>query len=257
MIKMRNIIVIAIIGLLFSCSSSDRNLDSSTTFKDDFKRLDTIVSFSGCWLNEDYFNNIRQFKSPKNAQDGSLFIFIPHRTLQQTIMTYNFHEGGSFLKTLKRGNDYEIWEVQDDSLTQQLYTVDVVSSTKIKLDNSAFIKINPQKSEHTYHVLEEILFKGKYTNADEKTIEFKPNGQVVGLVDFKFYRPAIDYYDAGMQVDQVGLGSSQKDLEWFGFKFKQDTLELYKLNCLIFDSTYNRCVEVDYGQLTYKLWREE
>ena len=75
--------------------------------------------------------------------------------------------------------------------------------------------------------------------------------------NFKYYRPEIDYYDAGMDIDQVGLGNSQNELEWFGFKFKKDTLELYKLNCLTFDSAENRCVEVDYGQLSYKLWRKE
>ena len=245
------------IGLLFSCSSNDRQQDVTIALADHFKQLDTTVSFSGCWLSEDYYNSIRQLNSPKKAQDGSQFIVIPDRTLQQTIMIYNFHEGGSFLKILKHGDKYEIWEVQDDSLTQRLYNVEVVSATKIKLDNRTFIKINPLKSEDNYQILEELLFKGQYTNSEGKTIEFKPNGQLVGFDNFKYYRPEIDYFDAGSQVDQVGFGSSQNDLDWMGFKFNKDTLELYKLNCLTFDSTMNSCVEVDFGQLTYKLWRKK
>ncbi len=257
MTTVRTIIFSAIIGLLFSCSSNDRQQNGTTVFSNDFKQLDTTVSFSGCWLSEDYYNSIREFSSPKRAQDGSQFMVIPDRTLQQTIMIYNFHEGGPFLEILKHANNYEIWEVQDDSLTQRLSSVEVISATKIKLDGKTFVKINPVKTQDTEQILEEILFKGQYTNSDGKTIEFKNNGQVVGLDNFKYYEPIIDYFDAGMQVDQVGFGVSQKDLGWYGFKFNKDTLELYKLNCLTFDSTDNRCVEVDYGQLTYKLWRKE
>jgi hypothetical protein len=254
---MRNLIFITIFGLLFSCTSNDRTQDDSKKLTDQFKSLDTLVSFSGYWLSEDYHNSIRQFKSPKKAQDGSQFIFIPDRTLQQTIMIYNFHEGGTFLKILKHGDGYEIWEVQDDSLTQRLYSVEIISATKIKLGDKTFVKINSLKNKDTYQILEKILFEGQYTNSNGKTIEFKPNGQVIGLDNFTYYDPIIDYFDAGMQVDQVGLGNSQSELDWYGFKFNRDTLELYKLNCLTFDSTDNRCVEVDYGQLSYKLWRKE
>ena len=257
MTTVRTIFFSAMVGLLFSCSSNDRQQDGETSISADFKKLDTTVSFSGCWLSEDYYNSIREFNSPKKAQDGSQFMVVPDRTLQQTIMIYNFHEGGPFLKILKHGDNYEIWEVQDDSLTQQLYTIEVISETEIKLGDKIFVKINPLKNQDTQQILEEILFKGQYTNSDGKTIEFKSNGQLIGLDNFKFYDPIIDYFDAGMQVDQVGLGSSQKDLGWYGFKFNKDTLELYTLNCLTFDSTDNRCVEVDYGQLTYKLWRKE
>lgn len=255
--RLRNIIFMVLIGFMFSCSFNDRKPDSSKAFIDDFKSLDTTISFSGYWLSEDYYNSIQQFSSPQKAQDGSLFIDIPDKTLQQTIMIYNFHEGGTFLKILKHGNKYEVWEVQDDSLTQRLNTIDIISTTKIKLGEKTFVKINPVKTQNTVQILEEILFKGIYTNKDGKTIVFKPNGQLVGFDNFNYYNPIIDYIGEGMQVDQVGLGSSQKDIKWYGFKFNQDTLELYKLDCLTFDSTEHRCIDVGYGQLKYKLWRKK
>lgn len=254
---LRNIIFMVLIGFMFSCSFNDRKPDSSKAFIDDFKNLDTNISFSGYWLSEDYYNSIQLSRSPQKAQDGSLFIDIPDKTLQQTIMIYNFHEGGTFLKILKHGNKYEVWEVQDDSLTQRLNTIDIISTTKIKLGEKTFVKINPVKTQNTVQILEEILFKGIYTNRDGKTIVFKPNGQLVGFDNFNYYKPIIDYIGEGMQVDQVGLGSSQNDIKWYGFKFNQDTLELYKLNCLTFDSTEHRCIDVGYGQLKYKLWRKK
>lgn len=254
---MRNTVLIALFVLLFSCSCSERKHDSSNILTDDFKRVETTVNFPGYWVSEDYYNSIRQFKSPRKAQEGSQSIFIPERTLQQTLMIYNFHEGGPFLKVLKRGDNFEIWEVQNDSLTQRQYFIEVISPSKIKIGDKTFIKINDLKVQDSAKVLEEILFSGKYTNSEGNTIEFNPNGELIGLGNYKIYSPVIDYFDAGMQIDQVGLGSNQKDLQPFGFKFNQDTLELYSINCLTFDSIHNSCIEVGYGELLYKLWRKE
>ncbi len=255
-IRMKIAILIIVAGLIFSCGSNKKKQDAAIISTEDYKKLDTVLYFSGYWLSEDYFNSIQEFHSPRRAQDGSQFIVIPNNTLQQTIMIYNFHEGGSFLKLLKNEENYEVWEVQDDSLTQMLYLVEFVSPEKIKLGDKTFVKISHQTDQDNHQILEEILFKGEYVNSEGKSIEFKPNGRLVGLENFTYYQPAIDYFDAGMQVDQIGLGNSQKDLEWYGFKFNSDTLEIYRLNCLTFDSTMNSCVEVNFGQLKYKFRRK-
>lgn len=257
MTTVQNILIILTTGLLFSCSSNDRQQNGMTSTSTDFKTLDTTISFAGSWLSENYYNSIRTFQSPRKAQDSSQFIVIPDRTLKQTMMIYNFHEGGAFLKILKNKDAYEVWEVQNDSLVRRLYAVESISPTKIKLENKTFEKISPLTNQDNHQILEEILFKGHFTNADGKNIEFKSNGQLTGLGNFHLYEPVIDYFDAGLQVDQVGLGNSKKDLAMYGFKFHRDTLALYKLNCLAFDSTENRCVDVGFGQLAYKLWRKK
>jgi hypothetical protein len=69
---LRNIIFMVLIGFMFSCSFNDRKPDSSKAFIDDFKSLDTNISFSGYWLSEDYYNSIQLSRSPQKAQDGSL-----------------------------------------------------------------------------------------------------------------------------------------------------------------------------------------
>jgi hypothetical protein len=243
------------IGVLHSCSSTDKNTEQTAVTN--FKTKDTTISFTGYWLCKDYFESINNFKSPKKAQDNSEFIFVPDRTLKQTMMIANFHEGGPTLTILSNADQYELWEIQEDSLTQRLDNIEIIDKTNIKIGNRLFVKINPLKNDNGSKILEDILFKGIYTNASGKTIEFKNNGQVFGLENFKIYEPNIDYIDAGMQVDQIGLGQNNNDLEYFGFKFIQDTLELYKLNCLTFDSTDNRCVEVELGQQTHKLWKKK
>lgn len=253
--NLRYIIIILTTGALFSCSSTDKNTNYNT--ETNFKTKDTTISFSGYWLCKDYFESIKKSKSPKKAQENSEFIYIPDRTLKKTMMISNFHEGGGVLTILNNDDNYELWGILEDSLTEFVDKVVVIDNKNIKIGTRAFVKINPIKNENRPLILEEILFKGIYTNSFGATIEFKNNGQVSGLDDFKYYDPTIDYFDAGMQVDQIRLITNNKYPKDFGFKFNKDTLELYTLTCLTFDSTDNMCVEVGLGQLTNKLWKKE
>ena len=171
-------------------------------------------------------------------------------------MIYNFHEGGSALTILKKDNQFQLWEIQNDTLTQFLNTIENVSDTKIKIGDKYFIKLNLAEAKDDFRVLEELLFKGEYTNASAEKIVFNNNGELAGLNKFTRYLPVDDYYDEGSQVDQIGLGTSEKKFEWFGFKFKADTLELFQLKCVEFDSTSQRCGIVEYGELKYKIWKK-
>lgn len=247
--------------LLYSCSTNSGQEKINTAISVDFKKLDTTISFNGNWLSEDYFNNIIKYKSPKKAQDSSKFIIIPDSTLKPTFMIYNFHEGGAALTILKHSEKYEIWEVQGDSITQQSGDIQILSPTKMKIGTENFVKINSISDQGNFMILEEILFKGIYSNSEgNKKIEFKNNGELSGLADYHFYSPDIDYFDAGMQVDQIRLSKIKNDYEncdTFGFKFNKDTLELYKLNILNYDSINKMPVEVEYGQLFYKLNKKE
>ncbi len=244
-----------LIGLFFSCTNivekKEKNISAN------FKSKDTIISCSGYWLCKDYFERINNLKSPKKAQENSELIFLPERTWMPTMMISNFHEGGPTLTVLNNGNQYELWEIQEDSLIQRIEKITIMDSVNIKIGKRSFVKINPLKSDYGFRILEEILFKGSYSNASGTIVEFKKNGQVVGLDNFKVYEPVIDYIDAGRQVDLIRLGTSKKEIEYFGFIFNHDTLELYKLNCLAYDSIEKRCVEVELGQLTHKLWRRK
>lgn len=216
-------------------------------------RIAEPISISGSWLSENYYNSIREFKSPRKAQDSSLFIVIPAMTLQPTNLIYNFHEGSAVLIFRKANDHYEIWESEHDSLFRWLGDVKIISPEKINFLNTTFVKISSSVNTNNSLILEALLFKGYYLQSDGETIEFKDDRQIIGLDNFHFYKPVIDYYDAGLQVDQVDLGKSENDLQRFGFKFNGDTLELYKLKCLTFEG--HRCMEVDFGQLAYKLWR--
>lgn len=240
-----------ITGLLFSCNLN--NNQNNNIYKSDFKKFDTSISFSGHWLSENYYNDILKNKSPRKSQMGSQFITIPDKTLKDVIVIYNFHEGRSNLCILKNGNHYELWERNNDSIIKNEANIEIISINKIKIGNDYFVKINPIENKTNPLILEEILFKGNYISDKGVKVEFTNDGKIKGLSDFKFYYPLIDYFDAGLQVDQVELGINEKDIVRYGFKFNNDTLKIYDLFCVTNDPTTNTCLDVKFGKLKFEL----
>jgi len=207
---------------------------------------------------------LKNSKSPKEAQDesSSSYIVIPDKTLERTFMVYNFHEGSEIMKVVKRGSGYELWGYSDetDSLTKQISPIEIISKNKIKIDNTLFEKISAVDTYANDYIIEEILFRGKYKNSQGSSVEFTGDGKIIGMDDFQFYKPMIDYIDAGMNVDQVYLGIkpeiSFELIDRYGFRFSEDTLDLFKLNCVQFDSSSNDCGEVEFGERIERLVKE-
>jgi len=265
---MRILLIILMIALFFACASSYRHQNNNVASS----LLDIkseSIPIAGIWVSENYINSLKEKKSPRIAQQGNcLLIIIPERTNEKTSIMDGFHDDFDYYSILKNQNRFEIWETHDNSLSKLEYIIEVISSSKIKIGETILIKIDPFKVKDVLHnglkeeilIQEELLFKGIYLTSDGKKVEFKKNGQINGLDSFYYYKPINDYHDEGMQVDQLILVKSQKNIEWkdleyYGFKFICDTLELYKLNCLEFDSTSQNCGVVELGKLEYKLWK--
>jgi hypothetical protein len=244
-----------VIASLSACGSDSKPAQQSAAPEISFKTLNTPVPFAGNWISADYLHHLTQHQSPRKAQEGSedCYIELPGSSLLPTTMVINFHEGLSDLVTIKNGDMYQLWEKQNDTLSRALYTLEPVSGDTLKIGGKPFIKIYPATDGQQPLILEEILFKGTYQPKKGDRVEFKNNGEVSGLGIYKYYRPVIVYFDAGLQIDQVGLGETKESLDYFGFKFKKDKLELYSLKCNTFDKAENRCVEVTFGEKTHEL----
>jgi hypothetical protein len=242
-------LILLTIMLFISCSTPEKQNSNSC----DTKAADVQLPFAGCWVSEDYVNNIHQFKSPKKAQDNAQFIIIPDKTLQRTRMVYNFHDGGPDLEVIKTLKGFELWQIVEDSLVSINNSIEIISETKIRIGQTPFVKVDAVKEDNTELIVEELLVKGVYLTIDGKKAEFKKDGSLSGLDEFHHYRVVTDYYDKGLQVDQISLGKSENDGEWFGFRFNNDTFKIYQLNCIAFDSTPDDCNEVEFGELRYKL----
>jgi hypothetical protein len=221
----------------------------------DYKSLDTIIPFAGSWINEKYLESIKEFKSPKKAQSNiqECFIRIPERTLEKTIMIYNFHEAGPAVTLVKNEDEYELWEMDNDSLSKFVARITANSPDKIKIGEDKFVKINIKERDGENLILEEILFNRQFLSDKNQKVIFKNDGTIEGLDSLKFYKPMIDYIDAGLQVNQVKLGKSMDSLFAYGFNFTSDHFEIFRLNCLNYDSAYKSCQDVEFGERIYNL----
>lgn len=95
--------LLLVLGILVtSCSKSEQQGDSGAAT--DSKTTSVILPFSGYWLSETYFNDIKTHQSPQKSQEGSedVFVVIPDSTLLPTMMVWNFHEGSEEITVLKK-----------------------------------------------------------------------------------------------------------------------------------------------------------
>jgi hypothetical protein len=208
---------------------------------------DSIVPFSGLWVNEKYINTINETKSPLLSQESvnESFIYIPEKLDQRTTMIYNFHVGGADLTIHKKDNEYYFYTLDLETEIEKV----ALKNGKLIKNKIAFIKIDESTSKG---ILESVLFKGQY-QLDSTLIEFQDNGQITGWKEFNEYIPVIDYSGPGLNVDQIIFKTIDKRIIIKGFKFIKDSLFLYDLNCVEYDSINNECGTVSLGWIKYKM----
>lgn len=249
-------------ALFVACSKSGQQESATASVAVDFTKLDTALSFAGYWLSESYFNDINTHRSPQKSQEGSedCFVVIPERTLQPTMMVWNFHEGSEEITVVKKGPQYQLYEFRAAGPGSYQKDITVISADKLKIGDKTFVKITPYAKPNEKSsplILEEILFKGKYRSADGKEVEFRNDGRIIGLDNYHYYQPTMDYIGPGMQIDQISLSAAEEQKQWMAFKFRQDTLLIYDIRCIEFDKANNECSLADFGTLKHTLIRKK
>lgn len=246
--------VCLIVGIYYfltvSCSQGGRVNDA-------YEYTDNVNdSISGFYVSEKYFNDIQKYKSPNKSQLGSKFIKIPSNHSEKTIMIENFHDGGAYLKIVKHGQSLQIHEIVRKDSTRFLSVIHVIDADQIIIEDEVFVKIDIKESNGRHFILEKLLFNGSYENEDGNTFIFDEKGHTSGFENYIHYKPFIDYFSPGMQVDLVGMSVDGADYEDFGFQFNEDTLKLFSLNCILYDDALGECVEVEFGERKALMWRK-
>jgi len=252
----RSYLLLIILCAIIACRKDQKPVAEKAPASLDFKQIKAPLPFAGSWISEIYLKDIQERQSPRKAQENieECFARIPASTLQPATMVYNFHEAITDLIPLNNNGNYELWEQQNDTIANLKYPIAILAEDKIKIGDKTFVKINTDYAGSQPRILEEILFKGLYQPKKGAQVEFKSNGEVSGLGKYKYYNPVMDYFDAGLQIDQVGLGETRDKMTYFGFKFKKHGLELFELKCKAYDETDKaRCVDVDFGKKIYDL----
>jgi hypothetical protein len=102
-------------------------------------------------------------------------------------------------------------------------------------------------------VINKIVFEGEYIDILRNSkVEFFQDGRMSGIENFRHYRAVDNYYDPGMDVDLVEFIDRDKKERYTWLK-SGDTLRIYSLKCIEFDSTYNYCLEIEKSELKYLL----
>jgi hypothetical protein len=267
-----------IVFCLLSCASpkdrgSTLNRDSSDSLvaggsaygkkSPDFKTVHAALSFAGAWVNEVYVDSIHKNRSPRKDQGiEESCINIPDSTLMTTSMVGGFHEGGPEMVVVMDGDRYQFF---DPTFKTPKEIIEPLSPDRLRIGSQYFKKLTHADMEkYEWGILNEILFAGKYKTqvAKEvgeeagKEVVFAVDGHITGLDTITYYQPHADYTgDQDLGVDRISLGPSQKNLHEYGFQFNGDTLLIYSINCLKYDSVAHECGLEQLGELQWKLHR--
>jgi hypothetical protein len=243
-------VILLTCSILFACNSTNPTPKEPIASNSTFKTLDTVVPFAGFWLNETYVKNIERTKSPRECQ--GIFescLTIPARTLQPTSMVSGFHEGAGAMVVVKKDNTFQFYYKYGDTISRLAYEIQVLAADKLKIGKNTFIKTNES-------FLADLLFSGEYRDTLGNTVQFSKDGHIKGLGNYAVYDPMYDYTtEPDLGADQVDLGQASINREHFGYRFSQDTLFIYNLNCLVYDSLEHSCGQLVLGDIKHKLIR--
>ena len=228
----------------FSCNQDSASVDEGHPKE---------IPFSGYWVNEKYYNDLMRTRSPKMAQDESTCLFVPDSTNKATQFIYNFHEGAGPVQIKYSSNQYALWTFSSDSSEQFLDSIILLSKDRIRIGKNYFRQVEAYLKRDNYYIPEAMLVEGNYLLQDGSQIHFSKDRRIKGWAAHSYYEVQSDYYDAGLQVDQIALGLNDSIKNWYGFRFSKDSLLIYELNCLTKDKDNDFCLEVEFGKLKYAL----
>jgi len=155
---------------------------------------------------------------------------------------------------VKDGNRYQFY---DPELKTPKDIIEPMSPTRLRIGNQYFQKlIHPDMGKYDWGILNEILFTGKYQNQDGKEVVFAIDGHIIGLDSVAYYQPHTDYTgEQDLGVDRISMGRSQENVRVYGYQFDKDTLFIYRIDCVQYDSIAHQCGLEKLGGLRWKLQR--
>jgi hypothetical protein len=211
----------------------------------------------GQWISQAYLDDLTRTGSPRKAQEGSeeVFLILPDSLDGTAALHYNFHEVMNGLRIGLTDDGIRLYDPEGMRGTGPAYSLKKLDTDRILLNNKPFVRIQVSMNDQMPRVLERVLFDGMYQLPNGQRVTFDTDGRVRGLAGFQAYRPLLDYFDAGLQVDQVALGNSPDEMKAYGFDFRKDKLTIYALKCKTFDKASGQCVDVALGEALYTLAR--
>jgi len=199
--------------------------------------------FFNNWLREDYYNGLKENKTPAelfNIAEGIISVYFNKKTGVMTANS-NFHEGLEFKYNAKSGDKMEL-NFADDS--KSVYSAEIISEEgKLKLVLDAFNNKNKyikleEKYSYPYseqNLINDLFFTGSYyINGDtSKVITLKSDGKVINWGNYSHYGlnlegKAAPNYDV-IWLQEIVKGKIKKVL-CLHWKKTGNKIELYNLS---------------------------
>lgn len=239
--------------ILSSCSNSKTEQDA------DLKKTFMPI-FKGVWVLTEYIKKIEDTRSPLKSADklrGVVTMIIGDKIQGDSLdvgVSWNNHEGSHFTLYFTTGikqnnlkinlpdydekaNFYELgYEVMNNDTSLFLYHYS--NANKI-LDKKQFTKVyNGDQSDGDagrglQHIVNDKLFCGEYLLVNnpisKTTIQFKKNGFVTGLSDFKTYLIMTDFLGGPYSnLDEVIFNLYPGKMKSYAFQMSGNRVDLYE-----------------------------
>jgi hypothetical protein len=213
---------------------------------------------SGFWISENYIEKLKRTSSPRLSQDSTSYLKITDVLYGRVNIVYNFHEALGPMEITNTTGNLQLWMLSAEHEGEGIYfdSIQRVNQRKIKIGNISYTKLDLAPVHNSDLILEELLFRGTY-KMDSSEVIFTNEGKVTGLKNYTVFRPVMDYYDAGMQIDLIDFFTGDTASVRLAFKFTGNKLEIFNVKCLDFDKKENKCVNIDYGKLLFTLQKVE
>lgn len=194
----------------------------------------------GTWINIKYHKALTETKSAKKAQNAAYLTAVIINE-QVAHLVYNLHEGVTRDYRLE-GNKAKMFKetATRDRFNRLVITHDEYGTdTLFKVDNGT---INFE------NYIGEVLFKGNYKNVETgKILSFESNGKVSGMFPWNKYNVRIDYFDMALDIDLIEFSSDLEQIR-LTWEFSEDTLKLFKVNCVKWHETTGDCMKISKGE---------
>ena len=220
-------------------------------------KIYSINDLTGDWVNIKYLKSVQTSRSAKLSQESCEYNFVRFHN-DTVLIILHFHEGIDLKLDSLDKNIFNA-RYNNDSIVFHIYNDTLLMNFEKTKDTFISYQMTVPRVLYSNRLLNREIFSGIYNVIDSanKTITFSENGDVSGFDKFKMYTVLDDYNDSGCNFDVIFLNNNPRDRSnEYTWTYSKDTLCIYDLDCVSFDSVSNYCYDNKIGKLIYKLKKQ-
>ncbi|QHL88066.1 hypothetical protein GU926_11745 [Nibribacter ruber] len=270
---MRKPLYLSLLLLLIGCGDKAKKEQATVTVKPEEKVVETQAipssvpdSLLGYYINTLYVNSLQKTKSTKASQyvsPLSMVKIFKDRASVKLETAWNFHEGGADgILTMVAGSSFQVTGTDGNHMFYLSLTKGGGIILKAGTNEYKLAKCPPESADYEQAgdlTVNSTLFAGDYW-LGKKTVSLTKEGKITGIDSLSSFVVATDYMDVGMSFDKIYFKvKGKKHLGWgdeYGYEFRGDTLNIYRVVCLDKDNDPTSCEEDAKGPVAFSLVRK-